>query len=251
MLEAELFGFEPGAFTDAKRAKPGLFEAASGGTLLLDEVDALPLVLQSKLLTALESKRVRRLGAVTERAVDVKLIAATNAVLSEAVTAGRFRADLYHRLAVLVLALPPLRQRGTDILMLSDTFLRHYTAAHGVSPKRLSAEAEAWLQAYAWPGNVRELSHIMERVTLLHVGAEVDAATLGRLCLPLAAPQPSARIALRPQGTGARGHAASGSHADPAGAGADRVQCGAGGTAAGAEPRYRALSHAALWDRSA
>jgi transcriptional regulator with PAS, ATPase and Fis domain len=112
LLEAELFGFEPGAFTDAKRAKPGLFEAASGGTLLLDEVDALPFLLQGKLLTATETKRVRRLGAVTERAVDVKLTAATNANLPEAVAARRFRADLYHRLAVVVLVLPPLRARG-------------------------------------------------------------------------------------------------------------------------------------------
>ena len=132
MLEAELFGFEAGAFTDAKRAKPGLFEAASGGTLFLDEIDALPLVLQGKLLTALETKRVRRLGAVAERAVDVKLIAATNAVLPEAMAAGRFRADLYHRLAVVVLALPPLRERGEDILVLAEAFLQHYTAAHGV-----------------------------------------------------------------------------------------------------------------------
>jgi two-component system response regulator AtoC len=119
MLEAELFGFEPGAFTDAKHAKSGLFEAASRGTLLLDEVDALPLVLQGKLLTALESKRVRRLGAVTERVVDVKVIAATNAVLPETVATGRFRADLYHRLAVVVLVLPPLRELGEDILVLA------------------------------------------------------------------------------------------------------------------------------------
>jgi two-component system response regulator AtoC len=111
MLEAELFGFEAGAFTDAKRAKPGLFEAALGGTLFLDEIDALPLALQGKLLIAIETKRVRRLGAVTERAVDVKVIAATNAVLPEAVAAGRFRADLYHRVAVVVLVLPPLRAR--------------------------------------------------------------------------------------------------------------------------------------------
>jgi transcriptional regulator with PAS, ATPase and Fis domain len=112
MLEAELFGFAAGAFTDAKRAKPGLFEAASRGTLFLDEIDALPLVLQGKVLTAIETKRVRRLEAVTARAMDVKLIAATNAVLAEAVAAGRFRADLYHRLAVVVLGLPPLRERS-------------------------------------------------------------------------------------------------------------------------------------------
>src|SRR5437660_11668491 len=97
LLEAELFGFEPGAFTDAKRAKPGLFEAAAGGTLFLDEIDALPLVLQGKLLTAIEAKRVRRVGAVRETTVDVKLIVATPVALSALVTAGRFRADLYHR----------------------------------------------------------------------------------------------------------------------------------------------------------
>jgi transcriptional regulator with AAA-type ATPase domain/predicted ATPase len=177
MLEAELFGFDPGAFTDTKRAKPGLFEAASGGTLFLDEIGALPLVLQGKLITALEAKRVRRLGAVTERGVDVKLIAATNVVLPEVVAAGRFRAGLYHRLAVVVLGLPPLRDRGTDIVALAEAFVQHYTAAHGLPPKRLSSEAEAWLQGYAWPGNVRELSHVMERVTLLHIGEEVDAKT--------------------------------------------------------------------------
>jgi two-component system, NtrC family, response regulator AtoC len=185
MLEAELFGFEPGAFTDAKRAKPGLFEAALGGTLFLDEIDALPLGLQGKLLTAMESKRVRRLGAVTERVVDVKLIAATNAVLPEAIATGRFRADLYHRLAVVVLALPPLRERREDICVLAEALLQQYTAAHGVPSKHLSTEAEAWLQGYTWPGNVRELSHVMERVTLLHVGQEVDAATLMQLCHPL------------------------------------------------------------------
>ena len=136
MLEAELFGFEAGAFTDAKRAKPGLFEAASGGTLLLDEVDALSLILQSKLLTAIEAKRVRRLGALMERAVDVKLIAATNAALPEFVATGQFRADLYHRLAVVVLVLPPLRQRGADICGLAKVFLQHYTASHGIPPQR-------------------------------------------------------------------------------------------------------------------
>ena len=108
MLEAELFGFAAGAFTDAKRAKPGLFEAAAGGTLFLDEIDALPLALQGKLLTAIEAKRVRRVGAVREQAVDVKVVAATQAALSARVAAGQFRADLYHRLAVIVLVLPPL-----------------------------------------------------------------------------------------------------------------------------------------------
>ena len=132
LLEAELFGFEAGAFSDAKRAKPGLFEAASGGTLFLDEIDALPLVLQGKLLTALGEKRVRRLGAVAERAVDVKLMAATQVALSAEVMAGRFRADVYYRLAVVVLAIPPLRTRGQDILVLAEHFLHRYATVHGV-----------------------------------------------------------------------------------------------------------------------
>src|SRR5262245_37592489 len=112
MLEAELFGFEAGAFTDARRAKPGLFEAAARGSLFLDEIDALPVTLQGKLLKAIEEKRVRRLGAVADHHVDVKLVAATQKDLRELVAAGRFRADLYDRLAVVVLEIPPLRQRG-------------------------------------------------------------------------------------------------------------------------------------------
>jgi transcriptional regulator with AAA-type ATPase domain/predicted ATPase len=185
MLEAELFGFEAGAFTDARHAKPGLFEAAAGGTLFLDEIEAVPLALQGKLLTALETKQVRRLGAVRANTVDVKLIAATNAGLPEAVAAGRFRADLYHRLAVVELTLPPLRQRGADVAELAQAYVQHYSAAHGVPPKRLTATAVAWLQSYAWPGNVRELSHLMQRVTLLHVGEEIETETLTQLCRPL------------------------------------------------------------------
>src|SRR2546425_9455915 len=191
MLEAELFGFEAGAFTDARRAKPGLFEAAAGGTLFLDEIDALPLGLQAKLLTALEEKRVRRLGAVTARQVDVKIITATQAALADRVAEGCFRADLYHRLTVVLLQLPPLRARGKDILVLAEYFLHHYAAAHRLSPKRLTRTAHDWLQAQAWPGNVRELSHLLERATLLHSGAVLDAQTLEQLCLtqPLSAPE--------------------------------------------------------------
>jgi two-component system, NtrC family, response regulator AtoC len=127
LLEAELFGFEAGAFTDAKRAKPGLWEVASGGTLVLDEVAELPLPLQSKLLKVIEDKRVRRLGAVRERAVDVKLTAATQAELGPLVQAGRFRADLYHRLSVVLLRMPPLRERRADILVLA----RHFRTVRG------------------------------------------------------------------------------------------------------------------------
>jgi len=202
MLEAELFGFEAGAFTDAKRAKPGLCEAAAHGTLLLDEIEALPLVLQAKLLTVLETKQVRRLGAVKDTTVDCKLIAATNAWLPEQVAAGRFRADLYHRLAVVVLTLPPLRERGDDVLGLAQTRLQALAAMHGVAPKRVTAAAAAWLRGYAWPGNVRELSHLLERVTLLHVGAEVDVPTLVELSLRLS-PPPDASATPPPPATAA------------------------------------------------
>lgn len=183
LLEAELFGFEAGAFTDAKRAKPGLFEAASTGTLFLDEIEALPMPLQGKFLKAVEEKLVRRLGAVAEHQVDVKLIAATQQDLNRLVTEGRFRADLYHRLAVVVIEVPPLCERGEDSVLLAQHFLRQYADAHGLVPKQLSKDAEAWLVGYGWPGNVRELGHQMERVTLLGQESVVDAHTLEQMCL--------------------------------------------------------------------
>jgi DNA-binding NtrC family response regulator/tetratricopeptide (TPR) repeat protein len=193
MLEAELFGHEPGAFTDARRAKPGLFEAAEGGTLFLDEIDSLALPLQSKLLTAIESKRVRRLGAVTERPVDVKLLAASPRDLAGLAAEGRFREDLYHRLAVVVLALPPLRARGDDVVLLARTLLERFASGYGTRPKTLARDAADWLRAQAWPGNVRELSHLMERVTLLHADASVDARGLARLAPPQAGLDPHER----------------------------------------------------------
>jgi transcriptional regulator with AAA-type ATPase domain/tetratricopeptide (TPR) repeat protein len=191
MLEAELFGFEAGAFTDAKRAKPGLFEAAVGGTLFLDEIDALPITLQGKLLKAIEEKHVRRLGGVASRHVDTKLIAATQKGLRELVASGAFRADLYHRLAVVILEIPPLRPRGADITALADHFLASHAAAHGIDPKHLDDDARRWLLTYDWPGNVRELSHLMERVTLLVPGVDVGRETLERLRVPLAPAAPT------------------------------------------------------------
>ena len=182
LLEAEVFGFAAGAFTDAKRPKPGLFEVASGGTLFLDEIDALPLSLQGKLLKVIEEKRVRRLGAITDQAVDVKLIAATQADLRARIAEGRFRADLYYRLAVILLEMPRLRARGGDVL--AQQLLQHYAEGHRLRPKRLSGAAEAWLQEYPWPGNVRELSHLLERVTLLHPEDILGPQILERWCLP-------------------------------------------------------------------
>jgi two-component system, NtrC family, response regulator AtoC len=154
LLKAELFGFEAGAFTEARRAKPGLFEMPSGGTLFLDEIDALPLPLQGKFLKVIEEKRLRRLGAVADYPVDVKLIAATQMGLSDRVVEGRFRADLYHRLAVVILDLLPLHRRAKDIVLLAEHFLDRYSEAHWISPKRLSRGANAWLVKHAWPGNV-------------------------------------------------------------------------------------------------
>jgi DNA-binding NtrC family response regulator/tetratricopeptide (TPR) repeat protein len=202
MLEAELFGFEAGAFTDARRAKPGLFEAASGGTLFLDEVDALPLPLQGKLLKAIEEKSVRRLGAVAAHRFDVKLVAATAKNLRDLVGAGAFRADLYHRLAVVVLELPPLRQRREDVVLLAETFLARHADAHGLAAKRLTAPARAWLLAHTWPGNVRELAHLMERVTLLCPEDEIGAPTLESLRVPLPAAPGAAPVPVAAEGTG-------------------------------------------------
>lgn len=185
MLEAELFGFEAGAFTDARRAKAGLFEAASGGTLFLDEVDALTVPLQSKLLKAIEEKSVRRLGAIEPRQVDVKLVAATQRNLKAMVADGSFRPDLYHRLAVVVLEIPPLRQRGSDAIELAGHFLRVFSESHGLEARKLAPSALEWLGAHRFSGNVRELSHLMERVTLMGPPGDLEAETLARLATPL------------------------------------------------------------------
>ena len=179
LLEAEMFGFERGAFTDARRAKPGLFQTAHRGTIFLDEVGLLPEALQAKLLKVLEERTVRRLGSTRDEAVDVWIVTATNEDLRTAVRERRFREDLYHRLAVLPLALPPLRERGADIGALADHFLQGACADYGVPPKTLTAAAHAALLAYPWPGNVRELANLMERVTLLASEPEVTPEMLG------------------------------------------------------------------------
>jgi transcriptional regulator with AAA-type ATPase domain len=178
LLEAELFGYERGAFTDARQAKPGLFQTAHGGTLFLDEIGLLPAALQGKLLTVLEDRAVRRLGSTRAEAVDVALVAATSVDLKQAIGEGRFREDLYHRLAVISLELPPLRARGGDILQLADHFLARACADYGLSPRSLTPDARELLVAYGWPGNVRELANALERVVLLSVTEEITAAML-------------------------------------------------------------------------
>lgn len=170
LFESELFGYEKGAFTDARRAKPGRMEMASGGTLFLDEIGNLSLPMQAKLLTAIEKRRITRLGAVEPTAIDVRLICATNANLRQLVSEGSFRQDLLYRINTLEIALPPLRERGADILLLADHFQRLYSRKYKKTMKRLSREAGNKLMKYAWPGNVRELQHVMERAVILNEG---------------------------------------------------------------------------------
>src|SRR6059036_2169448 len=174
LMEAELFGYERGAFTDAKESKPGLVEAAEGGFLFLDEIGDVDLSVQGKLLRAIEERAVRRVGSVRERKIDVRIIAATNRDLDRAVRQERFRKDLYFRLAVIVLELPPLRARGEDVLLLTDHYVRLFNAKYGKVVRELSAAARELLLAYPWPGNVRELSHVIERAVLWSRGPTLD-----------------------------------------------------------------------------
>ena len=206
LLEAELFGFERGAFTDARRAKPGLFQTAHNGTIFLDEIGLLPSALQAKLLKALEERVVRRLGSTTSEPADVWVISATNADLQLAIREQRFREDLYHRLAVITLQLPPLRERGRDALLLAEGFLARACADYGLPAKTFSPQAEARLLAYPWPGNVREVSNVAERAALLAEGDVVDADMLELSSLPLGLsarepvapePPPSLDVAMR------------------------------------------------------
>jgi DNA-binding NtrC family response regulator len=167
LLESELFGHERGAFTDARAARSGLFVQANGGTLFLDEIGELPLPLQPKLLRALQERRVRPLGGEREIPFDVRLVAATNRDLDTAVHDGRFREDLYFRVNVIHVPLPPLRARGGDILLLAQTFIGAYGARSGKQVTGLSPQAAERLLAYAWPGNVRELENCIERAIAL------------------------------------------------------------------------------------
>jgi hypothetical protein len=185
LLEAELFGYERGAFTDARQAKPGLLQMAHRGTIFLDEIGLLPDALQAKLLKALEERAVRRLGGTRSEPVDAWVLAATSEDLQAAIRTRHFREDLYHRLAVMTLRLPPLRERGDDILLLARHYLGRACVDYGVRLKTLTADAEAALMAYRWPGNVRELANVMERVVVLSDGEQV---TTGVLRLPHESP---------------------------------------------------------------
>ena len=167
LLESELFGHERGAFTGAVAAKPGLFELAHGGTLFLDEIGTLPLELQPKLLRALEARTIRRVGGQQGRPVDVRVIGATHMDLVAAAARGEFREDLFYRLNVVALTLPPLRERDADIELLAETFLARIAAAYGLPVPALTAELRTMLRGHAWPGNVRELRNAIERALVL------------------------------------------------------------------------------------
>ena len=166
LFESELFGYEKGAFTGAMTTKAGRFELAHSGTLLLDEVGELSLKSQVDFLRVLETKEFRRLGGTKVITVDARIIAATNRNLEEAVKQGLFREDLYYRLNVVPIRLPPLRERGDDIPLLADRFLREFAAQHHREPKEVSREAMQLLRLYAWPGNIRQLRNLMERLVI-------------------------------------------------------------------------------------
>jgi transcriptional regulator with PAS, ATPase and Fis domain len=171
LIESEFFGHTGGAFTGAKGARPGLFEAADGGTIFLDEIGELPLMMQPKLLRVLQDGTVRRIGADRERSVKVRVVVATNRDLESEVRSGKFREDLYWRLNVIQLSLPPLRKRPFDIPLLIEHFIVRYAEASGAPPLEVSAEALAILTAYSWPGNVRELENVIERAVAMTSGA--------------------------------------------------------------------------------
>jgi len=170
LLESELFGFERGAFTGAVGMKQGLIEAANGGTVFLDEIRELDPVMQAKILTLLDTQRFRRVGSVRPTSVDVRFIAATNKILLSEVKDGHFREDLYYRLQVIAINIPPLRERGDDIFILAESFLAKHNSVYGSQMRRMEPEVERIFRAYDWPGNVRELENLLERICILEDG---------------------------------------------------------------------------------
>jgi len=194
LVEAELFGYEKGAFTDAKTARAGLFETAEGGTLFLDEIGHISPPLQAKFLKAIEDKCVRRIGANAVRRIDVQIVAATNRDLEAAVRLGEFREDLFQRLCVAVIRIPPLRERDGDPVRLAHTLLDEACKRYGLPSRALSVDAEAEIAHYGWPGNVRELANTMERVVLF---SDRDPVQMEDLGLPVVG---DTRIAIAPTG---------------------------------------------------
>ncbi|MCY1409197.1 Transcriptional regulatory protein ZraR [compost metagenome] len=179
LIESELFGHEKGAFTGASAGRAGLVEAADGGTLFLDEIGELPLEAQARLLRVLQEGEIRRVGSVQSQKVDVRLIAATHRDLKTLAKTGQFREDLYYRLHVISLKLPPLRERGADVMEIARAFLARQCEQMGRAPLSFSHEAEQAIRHYPWPGNVRELENAIERAVILSEGQEILADLLG------------------------------------------------------------------------
>jgi transcriptional regulator with GAF, ATPase, and Fis domain len=206
LLESELFGHERGAFTGAVGKKEGLIEAANGGSVFLDEVRELDPVMQAKILTLLDTKRFRRVGAVRPIEVNVRFIAATNRILLQEVRAGKFRDDLYYRLQVISLNIPPLRERGDDVFLLTDRFLAKYQEMYGGPRKRLHPQVREIFSAYRWPGNVRELENLIERICLLEDGelvltSQLPARILREVQTPASAEPPTPAVVAHPART--------------------------------------------------
>jgi DNA-binding NtrC family response regulator len=193
LAESELFGHVKGAFTDARTNKRGLFDLADGGTLFLDEVCSLPQTVQAKLLTAIESRRFRPVGASEERAVDVQLVSAMNRDPEKLIADGQLRADLYHRLRVVEIALPPLRERGEDLSVLAAHFIASHCGRFRMPEKRMSPAALSALMAYHWPGNIRELSHCLETAVLMG-GDVIDEDAMPAGARPRAAHEPAGHV---------------------------------------------------------
>jgi DNA-binding NtrC family response regulator len=199
-MEAELFGHEKGAFTGATETKEGRIELAHRGTLFLDEIGTLTPALQSKLLRVLEDHAVSHLGGKRSIPVDFRLLTATNEDLEEAVKESRFREDLYYRIHVVPVFLPPLRERAADIPLLVNHFVRVYCVANNVAPKSVTEEAMQALQSYRWPGNVRELENAVQRIVLMTDSREVDVNDLPRDIVQAASRDSRGRFRLPPSG---------------------------------------------------
>jgi DNA-binding NtrC family response regulator len=196
LVESELFGYEKGAFTDAKGTKRGLLEVADGGTLFLDEIGDLPLVSQAKLLKVLETRQFKRVGGTVDHRVNIRIVAASNRDLESAVRDGRFREDLYYRLKVVPIVLPPLRERREDIPLLLRHYMERYNAEFRKSFRAVSDEAMRLLCTYPWPGNVRELRNVVERILILETGETILPEHLPPEVTAPRAPQSPSRYAL-------------------------------------------------------
>jgi two-component system response regulator HydG len=188
LLESELFGHTKGAFSGAQMARRGLLLEASRGTLFLDEIGDMPEGMQAKLLRVLEQRQVRPVGSDREVGIDVRVLAATNRDLEAAVRQGTFREDLYYRLNVMQVQVPPLRDHAEDIPFLAETFLQRYVTTNHLGPRRFTRAALQCLEQYAWPGNVRQLAHVIERAVTLSEGEWIDVDALALADLP---PPPS------------------------------------------------------------